>query len=189
MSYDMIDRFLRNNLGDDDYAEYSAALDSLCTPQPKQEQGEPEMVRNMRMWVTALKSVSDNGQHMKIPSGLSSGTCWELAIALEKFIDTTPQSKQEQGEPVALNRDGIRKLMNQAGYDNANPQEAAAFISGIRHREAKMLDTTPQQRKPLTVDQVWLDDDIMKLNAVMMLPMDYFMRVIRAIEAAHGIKE
>lgn len=33
MSYDMIDRFLRNNLGDDSYAEYSAALDSLCTPQ------------------------------------------------------------------------------------------------------------------------------------------------------------
>ena len=35
MSYDMIDRFLRNNLGDDDYAEYSAALDSLCTPQQR----------------------------------------------------------------------------------------------------------------------------------------------------------
>ena len=33
MSYDMIDRFLRNNLNDDDYAEYSAALDELCTPQ------------------------------------------------------------------------------------------------------------------------------------------------------------
>ncbi len=32
MSYDMIDRFLRNNLGDDDYAEYSEALDSLCVP-------------------------------------------------------------------------------------------------------------------------------------------------------------
>ena len=32
MSYDMIDRFLRNNLGDDDYAEYSAALDSLVQP-------------------------------------------------------------------------------------------------------------------------------------------------------------
>jgi hypothetical protein len=37
MKYDMIDRFLRNNLGDDDYAEYSAALDSLCAPQQKQE--------------------------------------------------------------------------------------------------------------------------------------------------------
>jgi hypothetical protein len=32
MSYDMIDRFLRNNLGDDDYAEYSAALDALASP-------------------------------------------------------------------------------------------------------------------------------------------------------------
>jgi len=31
-SYDMVDRFLRNNLGDDDYAEYSAALDELCAP-------------------------------------------------------------------------------------------------------------------------------------------------------------
>jgi hypothetical protein len=41
MSYDMIDRFLRNNLGDDDYAEYSAALDALCTPQPKEPEQEP----------------------------------------------------------------------------------------------------------------------------------------------------
>ena len=30
MSYDMIDRYLRNNLHDDDYAEYSAALDALA---------------------------------------------------------------------------------------------------------------------------------------------------------------
>ena len=32
MSYDLIDRFLRNNLYDDDYKEYSAALDELYTP-------------------------------------------------------------------------------------------------------------------------------------------------------------
>ncbi|CAB4131361.1 hypothetical protein UFOVP121_85 [uncultured Caudovirales phage] len=32
MNYDMIYRFLRNNLDDDNYAEYSAALDELCTP-------------------------------------------------------------------------------------------------------------------------------------------------------------
>ena len=29
MSYDMIDRFLRNNLHDEDYAEFSAALDAV----------------------------------------------------------------------------------------------------------------------------------------------------------------
>jgi hypothetical protein len=38
MSYDLIDRFLRNNLDDDDYAEYSAALDALCTPQRQPEE-------------------------------------------------------------------------------------------------------------------------------------------------------
>ena len=30
--YSMIDRFLRNNLDDTDYAEYSAALDSVFDP-------------------------------------------------------------------------------------------------------------------------------------------------------------
>jgi hypothetical protein len=42
--YDMIDRFLRNNLGDDDYAEYSAALDRLlfaAPPAPSAEPSEP----------------------------------------------------------------------------------------------------------------------------------------------------
>ena len=33
--YDLIDRFLRNNLYDDDYEEYSAALDSLYTAPPQ----------------------------------------------------------------------------------------------------------------------------------------------------------
>ena len=32
MSNDLIERFLRNNLDDDDYKEYSTALDELCTP-------------------------------------------------------------------------------------------------------------------------------------------------------------
>ncbi len=30
MSYEMIDRYLRNNLHDDDYADYSAALDAVA---------------------------------------------------------------------------------------------------------------------------------------------------------------
>ena len=35
MSYDMIDRFLRNNLDDDDYAKYSLALDQVASPPPQ----------------------------------------------------------------------------------------------------------------------------------------------------------
>lgn len=33
-AYDMIDRYLRNNLDDDDYAEYSAALDCIYDAPP-----------------------------------------------------------------------------------------------------------------------------------------------------------
>lgn len=40
-AYDMIDRFLRNNLDDDDYAEYSAALDALYTAPVSVPQWQP----------------------------------------------------------------------------------------------------------------------------------------------------
>ena len=59
----------------------------------KQEQGEPVAVKRMREWIVALKSRSDNGEHMTIDSGISAGTCWELAVELEQFINTTPQQR------------------------------------------------------------------------------------------------
>jgi len=45
------------------------------------------------------------------------------------------------------------------------------------------------QRKPLTVDQVWQNDQLMSLNAELGCSMDLLVEVVRAIEAAHGIKE
>lgn len=39
-AYDLIDRFLRNNLYDDDYAEYSEALE-LLSSEPPQQQAAP----------------------------------------------------------------------------------------------------------------------------------------------------
>ena len=39
-AYDLIDRFLRNNLGDEDYATFSDALDTLI----EQKQVEPDTV-------------------------------------------------------------------------------------------------------------------------------------------------
>ena len=58
--------------------------------QPEQK---PVAVKHMMRWVDNLKWQSDNGQHMNIPSGLSSGTCWELAIELEQFIKSTPSQR------------------------------------------------------------------------------------------------
>jgi hypothetical protein len=48
----------------------------------------------MREWIVALKRRSDNGEHMTIDSGISAGTCWELAVELEQFINTTPQQRK-----------------------------------------------------------------------------------------------
>jgi hypothetical protein len=56
---------------------------------------------------------------------------------------TTPPAAQPA--PVSLNRDGIKKLLEQSGFDKATPEERAAFISGIRHRESEILDTQPAQ--------------------------------------------
>ena len=61
---------------------------------------EPMAIKRMKEWIEYLKRKSDFGQYMKIPSEMSAGACWELAIELEQFINTTPPQRTEQ-EPVA----------------------------------------------------------------------------------------
>jgi len=56
---------------------------------------EPVAIKRMKEWIEYLKRKSDFGQHMKIPSEMSAGTCWELAIELEQFINTTPPQRTE----------------------------------------------------------------------------------------------
>lgn len=60
---------------------------------------ESVAVKHMRGWVETLKRQSDYGQHMRIP-GLNAGACFELAIELEQFINTTPPAAPVQ-EPMA----------------------------------------------------------------------------------------
>ena len=107
---------------------------------------------------------------------------------------------QPAQEPVALNKSGIQKLLKQSGYDNANPEEKAAFISGIRHREAEMLDTTPPQRQPLTDEKLFSiinpseteqnkNDFVDPVGGSYGITYQHLVRFARAIEAAHGIKE
>jgi len=59
--------------------------------QPEQE---PVAIKRMKEWIEYLKRKSDFGQHMKIPSEMSAGTCWELANELEQFINTTPPQRK-----------------------------------------------------------------------------------------------
>jgi hypothetical protein len=43
--------------------------------QPEQE---PVAIKRMKEWIEYLKRKSDFGQHMKIPSEMSAGACWEF---------------------------------------------------------------------------------------------------------------
>ena len=49
--------------------------------------------------------------------------------------------------------------------------------------------TTPPQRKPLTDDEIWKNDDIMAANSGYGADFETLRKVIWATEAAHGIKE
>ena len=60
--------------------------------QPEQE---PVAIKRMKEWIEYLKYLKrTSDQHMKIPSEMSAGTCWELALELEQFINTTPPQRK-----------------------------------------------------------------------------------------------
>ena len=108
----------------------TAIKEALAQPEQK-----PVPVKRMMGWVEGLKRQSDNGRYMHIPSGLNSGTCWELANELEQFINTTPpQRKPLSDEEV---HDAVREsdLDWHQGWtlDNDEPNR---FISLARAIEA-----------------------------------------------------
>lgn len=80
----------QNELQDDAIEALEEAL------APEQEKDKSVAVQKMMDWVHYLKSKSDYAQHMKISAEMSAGTCWELAVELEQFIDMV-RSSTEQG--------------------------------------------------------------------------------------------
>jgi hypothetical protein len=98
------------------------------------------------------------------------------------------QPKQEQGEPVAY--DVRCDNCGGDGYDPKNNNYYCSVCEGSRFVE-KMLYTTPQQRKPLTFEQV---EDCFCEGATaeesgILVSAQWLHDFARAIEAAHGIKE
>lgn len=175
MSYDMIDHFLRNNLGDDDYAEYSAALDSLCTAQPKQEQGEPVA------WNEDQAYAWGRGCY-EIAQGAT--TEWKL------FGQLTPK---EQAYWVA-----------KAAFEQATPQQRKPLMLEKFREMEELLDDNPHQHKKMFTDDElkiimettmpvidWKARYGVELNngERNKWMLEWFIAFARAIEAAHGIKE
>ena len=104
--------------------EAADALEALAQPEQ-----EFVAVKHMMEWVDYLKRKSDYGQHMQIPSEMSAGACWELAIELEQFINTTPPQRKP------LTDEDVERIVREAtvgehgiGYTIARAIEAAHGI-------------------------------------------------------------
>jgi len=103
--------------------------------------------------------------------------------AEKMLIDILAAAKQKQGEPVAIHQYRFKELGKKGPwYDGKD--KTSWHESTYEHR---VLYTTPQQRKPLTDEQIeaqkpdWFQADLK--------PESIFHRGVRAAEATHGIKE
>jgi len=97
---------------------------------------------------------------------------------------TTPQPKQEQGEPVATPQEIYNKIclgLAEAGCKLSEQQKMALALL--------VQNTTPQQRKPLTDKQLNIIGSRWHLNLLGTDEKAELFAFARAIEAAHGIKE
>ena len=123
------------------------------TPQPKQDQ-EP-VAWGMEGKDGFIFDVICPAEHEREEGGYTTP------------LYTTPQPKQEHGEPVA-------KCCSAGIAHDCHAGDGCRIVERI-----KTAKTTPQQRKPLTDEQIFL-----------CVPQDGDLRSFaRAIEAAHGIKE
>ena len=130
--------------------------------------------------------VVDEGRGAKDWEFVGINTFYDLPFG-EHHIYAHPQPKQEQGEPVAyMYPDDLERMQTSESFCTVFSVKVGSPDKGLSTVE---LYTTPQQRKPLT------DEQIMALLVELCVPTKYegvtetFTAVVRAIEAAHGIKE
>jgi hypothetical protein len=103
--------------------------------------------------------------------------------ARQVLVDAIAEAKKleqaQKQEPVAMQMDVIVVNLVREGINKHRARELAEHF--IKH-------TSPPQRQPLTVDEVWQNDELMALNAQLGCGMDLLMEIVEVIEAAHGIK-
>ena len=135
----------------------------------------------------------------------------ELMQTHKGHADEGPTSFSEAAHELRTMQARIAKLEAQlyAAPQHTAQQRPVAWIehewsgTGLRHlhfekREPMVRDevvnpvwtplyTAPPQRQPLTDEQIWADDGIMRANAGLGLLMKDIALLVRAIEQAHGI--
>jgi hypothetical protein len=97
------------------------------------------------------------------------------------------QAPVAQGEPVAWMWQ--HEETGRTGFVDAWQVEQGWQKNNPRNRIVGPLYTTPQQAsEPMTVEQIWENDQLMALNAVMGLPMQTIESIVGIVERHHQIK-
>jgi hypothetical protein len=181
---------------------FQEAITALRNELAKQEQGEPvawldkfgNTTFNERQGVTPLYTTQQNQDEVERLTGAlkranSQAEHFEREWYLRGY--ELEQLKQEQGEPVALKKGECwpEEVMRQWDYwrkEIANGHKGSAPRDWFESlSEMKLIDTTPQQRKPLTPTEINCIES--RWDASMHGSKIAF--VVRETEAAHGIKE
>jgi len=123
------------------------------------------MIEVLKQALEALKTERDNYLEYDVEDGAPE-YIYEAITALEFEV-----AKQEQGEPVAEIVSDANGCLSTRWADDWTPNEG------------DKLYTKPQQRKPLT------DEQIKAIRVACGDPLAIHIEFARAIEAAHGIKE
>jgi len=110
-----------------------------------------------------------------------------MVLPVNMALYAQPQPKQEQGEP-----DDEVLGFNGWGFPIEHPPKPTP-ANKEQIREALVFNlplyTTPQPRKPLTIEQIDEIADTVANMPLVGIVNDFRTRFARAIEAAHGIKE
>ena len=120
-AYDLIDRFLRNNLYDDDYAKYSDALEAISQPAPSPQPAVPVVSDEQ---IIAIKKASKATNPTKP---------WGDTLAFARAILTLQKNNFSHERVPMTHKQAIK--MNDAAFDKYMTQDARA-IELVRSVEA-----------------------------------------------------
>lgn len=163
MSYDMIDRFLRNNLNDDDYAEYSAALDELCTPPAQQEpvagKGK-ELSEQLKLCARNVAFVAAGRVDM------SSAAMQEMFTLIDHVcagIDSPQPAQQRHLSELEKDAANLLFALHDAWpyvHGNCTIESKKKAIQALMVKHGDFADLLPQPAQRIWVDLT--DDEIKK---------------------------
>jgi hypothetical protein len=124
--------------------------------------------RRFEQWWDAEDDIPNDGPYTPDTPIQFAWAGWQAALA---------QSEQEQdGCPVCGSDVHDRDALDKAERE-------------IERLRAWVKFTPPPQRKPLTDEEIWKSDSIMEANSGYGASFETLREIVRAIEAAHGIKD